>query len=94
MDALEIPNTESKSRSRSDSDYEIEALSKGLAVLETLEDGPIKRSRIEQRTRFNRDLVMRTLRTLRLRGYVTELPSGEWTFGPRFTRLAQDAARR
>jgi DNA-binding IclR family transcriptional regulator len=79
---------------RDDSDYEIEAVSKALAVLETLEDGPVKRSRIEQRTRFNRDLVMRTLRTLRLRGYVMELPTGEWTFGPRFVRLAQDAGRR
>ena len=73
---------------RTDSDYEIEALSKGLAVLEALEDGPHKRGRIETRTGFNRDLVMRTLRTLRIRGYAVENSRGEWMFGRRLIRLA------
>lgn len=78
---------------RTDEDYEIEALSKGLAVLETLEDGPVKRSRIEQRTGFKRDLVMRTLRTLRLRGYAVENDRGEWMIGRNFIRLATKIAK-
>jgi DNA-binding IclR family transcriptional regulator len=75
---------------RDDSDYEIEALSKGLAVLEALEDGPVKRARIETRTGFSRDLTMRTLRTLRLRGYAVQNDRGEWSLGPRVLQLSND----
>lgn len=76
---------------RTDADYEIEALSKGLAVLEALEGTsfePVKASRIEQRTGFSRDLVMRTLRTLRLRGYAAQNAAGEWMMGSRVLRLS------
>lgn len=77
---------------RDDSQYEIEALSKGLAVLEALEGTafePVTQKRIEQRTGFNRDLVMRTLKTLRLRGYAVQNDQGLWTVGPRFIRFGQ-----
>lgn len=81
---------------RTDADYEIEALSKGLAVLEALEGvnfEPVKASRVEHRTEFTRDLVMRTLKTLRLRGYAVQNERGEWMIGPRFVRLAIAASR-
>ncbi len=81
---------------RTDADYEIEALSKGLAVLEALEGTnfePVKGSRIEQRTGFSRDLVMRTLKTLRLRGYAVQNERGEWPVGPRFVRFAESGVR-
>lgn len=80
---------------RTDQDYEIEALSKGLAVLEALEGTafePIPQTRIEQRTGFTRDLVMRTLKTLRLRGYAVQNSRGEWTIGRRFIQFAAKAA--
>lgn len=77
---------------RTDESYEIESVSKALAVLETFEEGPLRRSAIERKTRFSRDTVMRTLRTLRLRGWAVENSRGEWTFGPRLIRLA-DVAR-
>lgn len=82
---------------RDDTFYEIEALSKGLAVLEALEGTafePVTQKRIEQRTGFKRDLVMRTLKTLRLRGYAVQNEKGEWTVGPRFIRLATDAFKK
>jgi DNA-binding IclR family transcriptional regulator len=49
-----------------------------------------KRQRIEKITGFNRDLVMRTLRTLRLRGYAVQNDRGEWSLGPRVLRLSSD----
>lgn len=87
----------SLSRKRTDADYEIEALSKGLAVLEALEGAsfePVTQKRIEQRTGFNRDLVMRTLKTFRLRGWAIQNDRGEWTVGPGFVRFAKSVARR
>ncbi len=75
-----------------DKDYEIESVSKALAVLEALEGTnfePVKQARIEQRTGFGRDLVMRTLRTLRLNGYAIQNDRGEWTVGARFIRFGQ-----
>ena len=81
---------------RGDEEYEIESLSKGLAVLEALEGTnfePVPQKRIEQRTEFSRDLVMRSLRTLRLRGYAVQNDRGEWTVGPRFVRLALSVTR-
>lgn len=85
-----------KSTIRSDADYEIEALSKSLAVLEALEGNnfePVSQKRIEERTQFSRDFVMRTLKTLRLRGYAVQNDQGLWTIGPRFIRLAHQAVR-
>ncbi len=83
---------------RDDSQYEIESLSKGLAVLEALEGTafePVKQSRIEQRTGFKRDLVMRTLKTLSIRGYAVQNDrTKEWIIGPRFVRFAHTAAEK
>lgn len=85
---------------RADEDYEIEALSKGLAVLESLEGinfEPVSVAVIMTRTGFKRDVVDRSLKTLRLRGYAVQLESGTdagmWTFGSRFLRLAIAADR-
>lgn len=77
--------------SRTDEDYEIESVSKSLAVLEiVVEKGPIREPKVVKLSELSRDTVMRTLRTLRLRGYVTQNPLGEWMTGPRMIRLAQD----
>ncbi len=61
-----------KATKRTDEAYEIESLSKGLIVLEALEGmrwEPVNVATIMERTGFNRDLVDRTLKTLRLKGY-------------------------
>ena len=75
--------------------YEIEALSKGLAVLEALEGTafePVKIDRVVQRTQLPKDTVFRTLRTLELRGYAVRNQRGEWSPGRRFIRFAAKAA--
>ena len=80
---------------RNDADYEIEALSKGIKVLEALEGirwEPVTVSTIMERTQFSRDLVDRTLKTLRLLGYAS-CEKGKWTAGRRFTRLAVSKAK-
>jgi len=80
---------------RDDADYEIEALSKGLAVLEALEGTrwePVGVSTVMERTGFNRDLTDRTLKTLRLRGYAV-CEKGKWTVGKRFIRVGKSLAR-
>ena len=80
---------------RTDEAYEIESLSKGIAVLEALSTPtgePVLMKRILERTDLPYDTVMRTLKTLRLRGYAAE-NKGAWTFGPRFMRLAGDAIK-
>ena len=80
---------------RSDEDYEIEALSKGLIILEALEGvrwEPVSVGTVIERTGFTRDTVDRTLRTLRLRGYAVQI-NGRWTVGKRFSRLATTAAK-
>lgn len=81
---------------RTDADYEIEAISKGLAVIEVLiDEEPIKERGIAKKTQFSRDLVMRTMRTLRLRGYaVQNETTREWRVGPRLIRLAGDVSQR
>lgn len=81
---------------RCDADYEIDALSKGLKVLEALEGTafePVTQKRIEQRTGFSRDIVMRTLKTLRLNGYAVQDERGHWTTGRAFIRLAGSVTR-
>lgn len=80
---------------RDDADYEIEALSKGLAVLEALEGTrwePVSVSTVMERTGFNRDLTDRTLKTLRLRGYAI-CEKGKWTAGKRLVRVAGSLTR-
>lgn len=79
---------------REDHRYEIESLSKGLAVLEALEGlrwEPVTVAVIMERTGFNRDLVDRTLKTLRLRGYAVS-EGGKWTAGKRLIRVAHKLA--
>lgn len=78
-------------RKRTEADYEIESVSKGLAVLEALEGTafePVRIQRIMQRTGFSKDLCFRTLCTLSIRGYAVRNAKGEWSIGPRFIRLA------
>lgn len=80
---------------RTDADYEIESLSKGLAVLEILVDSePVSQKRLVEKSKFGRDVVMRTLKTLRLRGYATQNAAGDWIAGPRLIRLATDLSRK
>ena len=85
---------------RADEAYEIEALSKGLSVLESLEGinfEPVSVAKIMTRTGLKRDVVDRSLKTLRLRGYAVQIESGidagKWTFGSRFIRLGVAAKR-
>jgi DNA-binding IclR family transcriptional regulator len=80
---------------RTDADYEIESLTKGMAVLEALEGTnfePVPIGRIIQRTELSRDIVLRTLRTFRIRGWAVQNDRGDWTVGKRFLRFAVKAA--
>ncbi|MGE3385073.1 MAG: helix-turn-helix domain-containing protein [Pyrinomonadaceae bacterium] len=82
---------------RPDEAYEIAALSKGLVVLEALEGTnfePVPVQRIIDRTGLPRDIVDRSLKTLRLRGYAVQNDRGEWSVGQRFLRLAAVAAQK
>lgn len=80
---------------RSDEQYEIESLSKGLAVLEALEGTnfePVPVKRIIERTQLPRDVVERSLKTFRMRGYAAQNERGEWMVGRRFIRIANAVA--
>jgi DNA-binding IclR family transcriptional regulator len=82
---------------RNDSDYEIEALSKGLAILEALEGTnfePVSIGRIVDRCQLPRDVVQRSLRTFRLRGWAVQNDRGEWTIGRRFIRFGEKAGHK
>jgi DNA-binding IclR family transcriptional regulator len=82
---------------RNDSDYEIEALSKGLAILEALEGTnfePVSIGRIIDRSQLPRDVVQRSLRTFRLRGWAVQNDRGEWTIGRRFIRFGEKAGHK
>lgn len=77
------------SRKRTDSEYEIESLSKGLLVLEALQDCAtlaIQTRRVQQRTGLSYDFCMRALKTLKLAGYVAEVEDG-WKLTPRLNRI-------
>jgi DNA-binding IclR family transcriptional regulator len=81
---------------RPDSAYEIESVSKALAVLEALEGTafePVSVQRIMQRTQLPRDVVDRTLKTFRLRGWAVQNERGEWSVSARFVRFALSVAR-
>jgi DNA-binding IclR family transcriptional regulator len=70
---------------RTDEDYEIEALTKGLVVLEALEGErfePVKIDRLVQRSGLKKDLVMRCLKTFKIRGYAIQNERKEWAIGP------------
>lgn len=61
--------------------YEIEALSKGLLVLQALEGShvePIPFKRIVERTKLNSNYCFRALKTLELAGLARETERG-WT---------------
>lgn len=76
---------------RTDKDYEIEALTKGLIVLEALEGvgfEPVNYEILMERTGLSRDFILRALRTLKLRGFATR-EGRRWTIGKSFIRLAQ-----
>ncbi len=78
---------------RPDEAYEIESLSKGMAVLEALEGTnfePVPVSRIVDRTQFSRDFVERSLKTFRMRGYAIQNDRGEWLMGNRLLRLSNN----
>lgn len=84
-------------KSRTDSDYEIDAVSKALAVIEALEGTsfePVSIDRIVQRAELPKNLVFRTLRTLRLRGWAIQNRQGKWTAGCRLLRFAKTATEK
>ena len=81
---------------RPDQFYEITALTKGLVVLEALEGTafePVTVQRIIQRTLLPRDVVDRTLKTFRIRGWAVQNERGEWFVSARFVRFAVSVAR-
>lgn len=83
------------SRRRLDSDYEIETVTKAVALIEALEGegfAPVRQGRLEQRTGLSKDTVHRTLRTLRLAGWATQDPQGRWHISRRLMRFAQRLA--
>ncbi len=78
---------------RTDADYTIDALLKGVRVLEALEGTrfePVTTRRVQERTRLPYNTCMRSLRTLRLAGIVTETAAG-WTLAPRYLAFCQRA---
>lgn len=80
------------STKRLDSDYEITAVSKAIAIIEALEGegfAPVRPGRIEQRTGLPKDAVHRTLRTLRMAGWVTQDEHRKWHVSRRLMRFAQ-----
>lgn len=82
-------------RRRPDSDYEIESLTKGLRVLEALEGmrwEPVAVITIMERTELPRDVVDRSLKTLRMLGYADTV-KGKWTIGKRAVRVATSISR-
>lgn len=79
---------------RTDNDYTIDALMKGLQVLEALEGThfePVKLRRIEERTRLPYDTCMRAMKTLKVAGLAVETDRG-WTFSARFLAFCRRAA--
>lgn len=76
---------------RPDEAYEIESLTKGLIVLEALEGTvfePVSVQTVIDRTGFSRDVCDRSLKTLRMKGYAMQTPTGQWTFGKRILKLS------
>ena len=81
---------------RSDSKYEIESLTKGLLILESLEGRnfePVSVKKIMERTGFSRDIVDRSLKTLRLNGYAVQLENKKWTIGRRLIRFSNTVSK-
>lgn len=83
-------------KKRPDQDSEIEALSKGLKVLEALEGNnfePVKVRKIIDRTDLSRNIVDRALITLKINGYAVQDASGKWSIGRRLIRFAQTVSK-
>jgi DNA-binding IclR family transcriptional regulator len=83
------------SRTRSDADYTIEALLKGLSVLEALEGNgfePVTTRRVQQRTGLSYDFCFRALTTLLCHGVARQTPGG-WVLSPRYIAFCERAAR-
>lgn len=81
---------------RPDEEYEIEAVTKALMVLEALEGTnfePVAIDRIMERTNFKRNFCERALKTFRMKGYAIQNERGHWSIGRRFIRLAQSISR-
>jgi DNA-binding IclR family transcriptional regulator len=81
---------------RPDEAYEIESQSKGWAILEALEGSnfePATVQKLMERTGFTRDLIERSLKTMRLRGYAAQDEKGRWVIGKRLVRFAEAIVR-
>jgi hypothetical protein len=82
--------TEPSSRKqRTDGEYEIDALAKGLKVLEALQDATtlaVQTQRVKLRTGYSYDFCFRALKTLKLAGFVAEVDGG-WKLTPRTARI-------
>jgi hypothetical protein len=81
-----------KRRRRRDDEYEIEALTKGINVLEALEGlsfEPVPIATIVERTGLSRDVADRSLKTLRMKGYASQIKGGKWTLGTRLLKFAE-----
>lgn len=77
---------------RTDEDSQIESLTKGLLVLESLQDtaeDPVPIQTVIKRTGLSRDFCTRALKTFRLNGYSVQHISGKWMIGKRAVTLAK-----
>jgi DNA-binding IclR family transcriptional regulator len=78
---------------RTDNDYAIDALAKGLKVLEALEGNnfePVSIKRVSERTRLPYDTCRNALITLKLEGFATQNERGLWAAGPKLLRFSKD----
>ena len=83
----------SSRKQRNDNEYQIEALAKGLLILEALRDCAtlaIQTRRVQLRTSLPYDFCFRALKTLKLAGYVAEVEDG-WKLTPKAQRLFKDS---
>lgn len=82
-----------KRQKRPDEAYEIEALSKGIKILEALQGTNFKPVSVEivmQRTGFPRDFCDRALKTLAIHNWVKRTENKLWMVGPKATRFSDD----
>lgn len=81
---------------RGDEDYEIEAATKVLIVLEALEGAnfePVSVDTVIKRTGYKRDFCDRALKTLRIKGYATQNAQNKWSIGTKIIRFAASISR-
>lgn len=80
---------------RTDYEYEIVALTNGIKVFEALETHrwePVSVATIMERTYLPRDIVDRSLKTLRINGYAVQV-DGKWTVGRRLIRISESIVK-